>query len=459
MQKSHSSFFSISWSSPLARILTIGFLALLLQIPVALIDDVTFERQANRNAATQDIAAKWGGRQSITGPYILLPIRHSWKNDKGKTQSNVYRQVILPETYQAHAKLGTEVRSRGIYSVPLYEARINLQGRFDLQKIRNRLDKPQHKQLWSQAKLVLGISDVRALRQEAVLQWNKQSLPLEPGTDSNLDSKGGFHSPIGRLLQDQEAMDFQVSLTLGGYDSLYFTPVGRFSDIRIESDWQDPSFQGNWLPAERQVGKQGFDARWQVPYLGRNFPQTWKLSQSRHKEAVQKAQVGVKLLYTLDTYGKTQRSSKYALMFIVLTFLCFWLFEVLSGVQIHPVQYLLVGSAISLFYLLLLSLAEHIGFLAAYSLASIAVALLIGIYSRTLLKQGRRALGIGAGLSILYGYLYMLLEEQDYALLTGSLGLFTILALVMFLTRKVNWYQTGKNLKEDDDQAQIPLNL
>jgi inner membrane protein len=213
----------------------------------------------------------------------------------------------------------------------------------------------------------------------------------------------------------------------------------------MASDWKDPSFQGNWLPSERTVNEEGFDAAWEIPYLGRNYPQSWLYGGKEQQRKLQESAVGVDLVFPLDTYGKTERSIKYELIFIGLTFVGFWLFEILSGIRIHPMQYLFVGGAICLFYLLLLSLAEHAGFIAAYLIAAAMVVSLVTTYARIMLLSRGRAVVVGGGMTALYLYLLTLLQEQEYSLLAGSMGLFVILAGVMYLTRNVNWYNPSKD--------------
>jgi inner membrane protein len=223
----------------------------------------------------------------------------------------------------------------------------------------------------------------------------------------------------------------------------------------LAADSENPSFQGAWLPQQRKISQQGFEASWEIPFLGRSFPQAW-IAHEAPEQAVNDSRFGVELVAPVDQYRMAERSVKYAGLFILLTFASVWLLEGLARVQVHPIQYLLLGCALCLFYLLLLSLAEHLGFAAAYALASLAVIALCGAYSLAILRSRPLACCVGAGVAGLYGYLFVLLINEDYALLFGSLGLLLILAAVMYLTRNVDWYALGGGRAAQTD-AQAPL--
>jgi inner membrane protein len=232
-------------------------------------------------------------------------------------------------------------------------------------------------------------------------------------------------------------------LRLNGSESVFFIPAGKTNGVSMSSSWGDPSFAGAYLPASRSVGAEGFQARWQVSHLSRNYPQQWKSEDvdfGLFREIVSGSAFGVTLFLPVDHYHKTTRASKYAVLFIVLTFAAFFLFEILNRLRIHPFQYLLVGFAMSLFYLLLLSLSEHVGFLAAYASGSaVTIGLIVGYTYRLLAEKKRSALFTGL-LALLYGCLYVLLQLEDFALLIGVLVLLVVLGLLMFITRKIDWY-------------------
>ncbi len=220
---------------------------------------------------------------------------------------------------------------------------------------------------------------------------------------------------------------------------IYFTPFGRETEVSLASNAASPSFQGNWLPVERTLGRDGFRSTWKIPFLGRGFPQAWT-STSNWQEAIAASRFGVELRTPVDHYRMAERSVKYAGLFILWTFAVVWLVETLAGVRVHPIQYLLIGAALCLFYLLELSLAEHVGFGRAYALASLSVIGLVAAYARAVLGRTTRAAIVGAGVAALYGYLFVLLTNEDHALLAGSLALLVALAAIMFVTRKIDWY-------------------
>lgn len=221
-----------------------------------------------------------------------------------------------------------------------------------------------------------------------------------------------------------------------------FAPFGRQTRVDLRGDWPHPSFQGAWLPASREVHDGGFEARWQVPSLGRNFPQRWT-GAGRFDQASRDARFGVDWITPVDPYRMAERSSKYAILFLTLTFLSLWLFEVRVGLRVHPIQYLLVGAALCLFFLLELALAEHLGFGPAYVLAASLVVALLAAYAGAVLRSPGRGALLGGGVTVLYAYLYVLLSQEGYALLAGSLMLTAVLAVVMAVTRRIDWYDTS----------------
>ncbi len=439
--------------APLMRILGMGLLVILLQIPILKIDGLIGERRATRDSAVAEVTQKWGEQQILKGPQIIVPYLVDVKRPQGTAwiiEPEERYAVFLPERLDADVQIQSEVRYRSIYGIPLYRARIQLGGEFDLGKMETAAG--NKKLQWEKAQFVIAISDPKSVKGETSFQLNGRKIDLEPGTGTGLAGQNGFHAPLD-LAADNGKSKFQIALEMGGSDGFYMAPVGRHSSIRIDSNWADPSFQGNWLPTQRTVTDQGFNAVWEIPYLGRNYPQSWFEHCDRYEQKMQESVVGVNLAFPLDTYGKTERSIKYELIFIALTFIGFWLFEILSGFRIHPVQYLLVGGAICMFYLLLLSLSEHIGFLGAYFAAASMVVSLVTVYAINVLKSVGRAGLTGGGMTALYLYLLALLQEQEYSLLAGSIGLFVILALIMFLTRNISWYaaQEERYVEEKDE--------
>lgn len=433
-------------NSQLLRVLLIGLLILLLQIPIAKINGVIGEREQTRNKAVREVTSSWGGNQSIAGPRITVPYLHHWseKRTSGNrvesfTHTETRHATFLPETLRITGTSAGEVRYRGIFQVPLYTISLEVSGRFSRPDF-SAWGTSADDILWEQAYLSLGVSDSKGITEQAALDWNGDALSFLPGSGESSRAKPGIHVPLDGALEG-EAFDFSFPLSLRGSEGVFFTPFGRETVVELTSDWPDPSFKGNWLPTKRSISPKGFEAMWSIPFLGRNYPQQWKTG-SDFDAAINASLFGVKFLVPVDNYRMGHRSVKYAALFLVLTFITLWLFEILSGVRIHPLQYLLLGAGMSVFYLLELSLAEHIGFLTAYVIASSAVVLLIAAYSAVVLKSTTGASIVGGITVTLYGYLYILLRIQDYALLIGSVGLFVVIATIMYLTRKIDWYRS-----------------
>jgi inner membrane protein len=439
--------------SQLPRLLAIGGLALLLQIPIAKIAALVGERQQRRDAAVAEVSGKWGQRQTLVGPALIVPYPHGWTSSQGVlTSAGTRHLVVLPQRLTARGRLTSETLGRGIFSIPVYGVELELSGEFARPDL-GALGVDPASVVWERARLALGISDPRAIQSAAAVHWNGARSEFLPGSDELRLMPTGIHAPVDA--SGAERFEFRVPLSLHGSEGLYLTPFGETTVAELAADSPNPSFQGAWLPRQRAVSAQGFEASWEIPFLGRGFPQAW-VATDPPEEAVASSHFGVELVAPVDHYRMAERSVKYAGLFILLTFASVWLLEGLARVQLHPVQYLLLGSALCLFYLLLLSLAEHLGFPQAYALASLAVIALCGAYSRSILRRRSLALCVAAGVAGLYAYLYVLLMNEDYALLFGSLGLLAILAAVMFTTRNVDWFALGSGGAARGD-TQTPL--
>lgn len=443
MQNSFQETISSIKSSHILRLVLVGFLVLLLQIPIGMISGLISERQKRYNEAVEEVTGKWGRVQSVTGPALIIPYKHRWSETGAKGQqvnrTEVRYATFLPERLKVLGKIDSEVRYRGIFSVPVYRIKLDVEGEF-LQPSFTAWDIDPANVMWDRAQLFLGISDPRAIQVQTNLTWNGQQTAFLPGIgDFAGIASTGIHVPLKNQLQAKR-FTFSFPLTLNGSVGAYFIPFGRDTVVGLKSDWNSPSFKGNWLPTERTISPEGFEATWNIPFLGRNYPQAWT-SVTDMRKAIEGSRFGVDLIVPVDEYRMAERSVKYARLFILLTFACLWLIEVLAKLRIHPVQYLLLGASLCIFFLLELSLSEHVGFGMAYIIASIAVVAMVTTYSKVVLETFRPAAIVGIVVASLYGYLYVLLKNEDYALLIGSVGLFVIVALIMFLTRHVNWYR------------------
>ena len=430
--------------SQMLRLLLIGFLVLLLLIPAAMIGGLVSERRARRAGAVDEVTAKWGRLQVMTGPALVIPYVERRveldKNGKQVVREEARHLTVLPETLAVRGEIESEVRHRGIFSVPVYRLKLEVSGRF-VQPEFSDWNVEAADVRWDRAEIGVGISDARAIQERTDLTMSGRTIAFLPGTGTFNLTDTGIHAPLAGA-PPAAAFDFTFPLVLNGSVGVYFVPFGRETAVTLKSNWPDPSFQGNWLPAKRTVTDKGFEASWSIPFLGRNYPQAW-ISEAKMDETVEASKFGLDLVTPVDEYRMAERSTKYAGLFILLTFATIWLIEVLGRVRVHPIQYLLVGAAMCLFYLLELALSEHLGFAPAYAVAGVAVVALIASYSLAALNSPRRAGIVGGLVAALYAYLYVLLRNEDYALLLGSVGLFLMLAAVMYLTRRIDWHAAG----------------
>lgn len=452
-----------AWSNSLfVKLLLMAILMLGLLFPVGAIMYLVDERQMTADLAVAELSSSWGNTQTLTGPVIIVPYLKRIERvesideaaatvkEKKRIITETYYAYILPDSLSIEGEVFPERRARGIYEVALYKTRLSFTGSFP--RIRNLFPQAQYAGgkgiapediLWNEATLSLGIPDMRGITESVILQWDNRQLDFEPGAGNAPFYNSGIHValPLPTSVEEVKPHTFKTEVILNGSQSLSFLPVAKMTSVALKSTWKDPSFYGAFLPLEREVSEQGFTALWRVASLGRSFPQQWKSEDTGVlPNSLYESAFGLRLLMPVSIYQTAMRSVKYAVLFIVLTFVTFFIFELFNPIRIHPLQYLLVGFALCVFYLLLLSFSEQIGFDFAYLVSGAATVTLISAYSSFILKDLQRAFILGATLALLYGYLYILVQLQTMALLFGSLGLFFILALIMFITRKVDWY-------------------
>ncbi len=422
-------------SSLLVRLLATGFLVLLLQIPIGLINGAVQERRTTRSEAMQSVVATSGGAQTLLGPVLAIPtVEHTLDADGKPLEVRAVRYV-LPQDLDVKARTDTEIRRRGIFDVPLFAASVDLTGRFAPDDLK--LPSPRTP-IWKEAELCLGMGDVRAIREAPAARLGTATVPFQPAPGSCVFLGSGIHARLDSQ-PSAEGLPFRIHLALAGSERLAFVPVGSDTRVSVAGNWATPGFDGAFLPRERDLRDSGFSARWHVLHLARNFPVTFDGAEVTAPRFAASA-FGVTFVSPVDAYRTTDRALKYQLLFLSLTATLFFMFELLVGQRVHPVQYLLVGLALCLFYLLLLSLSEHVGFTAAYWVAAGTITALVGVYGSFVLGKRLRGLILAALLATLYEFLFVLLQLQDYALLAGSLGLLVILTVIMLVTRKVDWY-------------------
>lgn len=445
-------------NSKFLRVLLLGFLSLLLLIPVGSIRDLIAERERTRGQAQLEIARQWGGAQTITGLFLVLPYRNPYvvtRDGKTVTEYETGFGVVLPELLDIAATETTEHRQRGLFSIPVYRGKATLAGHFSKPSLAA-IGIPDEAIIWDKVEVVLMMDDLRALTGPVELSIGDTQLRFQPGGGQVLSAlplprafndegqmqerAGGIVHAAWPLSGAEQALTFNLPLSFNGSERLDFMPTGRLTRVRVQGDWPSPSFSGAWLPTERSVAEDGsgFTARWEITDLSRDFGQVWNANRMP-TQGLRTSSFGLSLFPAVDEYMMAHRAVKYAQLFIVLTFALWWLFEIVGGVRLHPLQYLLVGAGLSAFYLLQLALAEHLGFRLSYALAATAVTVQITLYSWSALHSLRRASGIGLAMAGLYTYLFAVLREENYALLTGAVGLFLMLSLIMWLTRRIDW--------------------
>ena len=424
----------------MARLIVMIMLLLGLTVPLVMIYSVVSERTSRRNEAAGTIGREWGGPQTLGGPVLTIPYRHAWRDPNGVMQERTDRLFVLPETLSIEGTVDPETRRRGLFEVVVYTGHLTVSGRFPKPELSGVRPSPTTID-WESATVDVGISDPRGIARRVSLTLTGRDVAARPGVTSNGLFSTGVRAPVAGLTAESEPLAFAFTLDLKGTSHLQFMPSGDETSVRLSSTWPHPSFFG--APHESVTDDSGFKAAWRVPYFGRGFSPRWTESDMRPEERQHQAQssaFGVTLIRPVDIYVQTERAVKYAALFIVLTFVIAFLWEISGRVLVHPIQYAFVGFAMSIFYLLLLSLSEHVGFDRAYAVAAGATIGLVTWYWSGIVKGLGQGSLMGSALVTLYGFLYLLLRLEDYALLAGSVGLFIILAALMFMTRTVNWY-------------------
>lgn len=421
--------------------LKIGFiliLVLLLMIPNFLIQDLIRERQSLDYQVKKEIAANWGPNQNIFGPILSIPYDVELEfDDKIKLVQHTLR--IVPEQIDIEVDLNTEERKKGIYKAILYNADHKINGIFKLPAVSDfgNYVKEIH---WEEAVVDIGFSSAASLDDIVQFTWNNDNYKMASGVSSPSLFYSGIHAKVN-IDASKGKYKFASNIGINGSESIHYLPIASNTSVKMNSTWDSPGFNGLPSPQTREISDNGFSAVWKATEYNRPFKNVWKdneVNLTNHS-----ALFGVELVQTVGHYQKNMRSAKYALLILSLSFMVFFFFEILKGSKIHPVQYIFIGLALSVFYILLLSFSEPIGFNAAYIIAASATIGLISWYSKFLLKKGSKVFILTLILSILYAYIFTLLQMEDLALLVGSLGLFSALVITMYLSRNTDWYAMG----------------
>jgi inner membrane protein len=447
----------------MVKLFSIGFLILILLIPSAWIDDLIQERQGRSDQVIQEVADKWSGSQTITGPVLVIPFKRHEVIDRGKDgkeiREHIEKAYFLPESLNIDGTVNPEILHRGIFDAVVYQSSLQVRSTFTTPDFKS-LDVAEEDVIWNNAQVIFGISDLRGISDNPVLSIGNKPYTAEPSNDTgitvvpsqrsntstndyNVTVDQKINSSNGILVklawENAESFDgnFLLKINLTGSKRLDFVPVGKTTDVKLSGPWEDPSFDGEFLPATRTVSSNGFTASWKVLHFNRPFAQQW-VDDNR---ALKGSDFGVRLLIPVDQYQKSTRTSKYAQLIILLTFIALFLVEITRKVRIHPFQYILIGAALIIYYTLLLSISEQLGYNRAYWIASIATVILITLYSTTFLKNASLVILLSMLLIVFYTFIFVIILQQDLSLLIGSIGLFMVVAALMFFSRKVTWYR------------------
>lgn len=449
-------------SSLSLKLFVIGFLIVILMIPIGMIAFLTNERESRQEEAFREVSGKWGNEQTITGPILSIPYKD--KVERTTSEGTVIDETIryahfLPEELNIKGVVDPEKRKRGIYEVVVYNAKLEISGRF-LAPDFSKWDIAKDDILYKQAFVTLGIPDTRGIKEVRDLEFGNKKYAFNPGVKTNDVVALGINADVD-LSQNNDKQNFKINISLNGSRDIYFSPLGRSTQVELSSAWSDPSFQGAFLPENHTINEAGFTAKWKVLELNRSFPQKFlgsigavepvmpieyneKMPAVSQAGAINQSNFGVRLLVLADEYQETVRALKYAIMLLCLTFLVLFFYEAMRGVRVHPLQYILIGLALALFYLLLLSISEYVGFKVAYLVSALTIISLITLYSKSIFKAWRPAWLEALILAFVYGFIFVILQLEDYSLLVGSLGLLAILSLVMLVSRKIDWYNIAQ---------------
>ncbi|MBS1544568.1 MAG: cell envelope integrity protein CreD [Bacteroidetes bacterium] len=449
------------------KLMSIGFLVLLLLIPSTWIQHLMHERHSRAEDVVDEISSKWSGQQSLSGPVLVIPYHYREtvidRDKKGveyvERKANYY---LLPEKLDVKGTVKPQVLHRGIFDAAVYESQIEMRAEFarpviDAEGI-NEKDV-----LWNEARMVFSVSDLRGISDNPVFLVGNTNLATEPTGDIGLDIpvnkwedseservsgngagsiylSNGIVARLGWASEKDFNGHTEITLPLKGSQQLAFIPSGKTTEVKLSGPWASPSFNGEFLPAEREISDEGFSARWKVLHYNRPFAQSWNTDHLK----LAGADFGVKLLIPVDQYQKSIRTSKYSELIIILTFAALFLVEISRKIRIHPFQYILIGAALIIYYTLLISLSEQVGYNAAYWVSTLATVGLVGAYSLSFMEERRLTALLISLMLVFYAFIFVIILQQDFSLLLGSIGLFIIIGAMMYFSRTIKWYDEGR---------------
>ena len=445
MEQKKNKFSNWMRNSITARMLVVGVLIMVLLIPLSFVKDLITERSYRQKEVVNEINSKWGNEVLLSGPILKVPYtieKEEKTYDKKKESYFTTTKEIskfayfFPDKLNIDSKVETKPLNRSIYKSVVYNSDIEVSGEFPIIDFSSEAVKPKTIE-WEKASVIVQTSNLKGIRNTLEVQLGNQKLTMNPKYDTNSLNTIQSEAIVGITETVQSPTPFSFTMTVNGSESLQFIPIGKETSATMTSNWHSPSFSGLFLPEDgsRNITADGFSASWKVLQINRQFEQAF----FGYLPNLQEFAFGTKLIIPVDEYQKSERTAKYGFMVIGLTLLVFLLIQLVSKIYIHPFQYVMVGLALVMFYTLLISISEHSTFLKAYLIAAFSVLALIVVYSRAILKGFKFPLLIGVSLASLYGFIYIIIQLESYALLVGSIGLFTILAIIMFASRKIDW--------------------
>ncbi len=420
-------------------------LVLLMLIPLSFVQDLTFERKIRQENVKREISKKWGEEVKFYGPILKVPYEKSFKKKKKNKEGEIFYVIekethhayILPNEYDVEANIEANKKHRGIYDAVVYKSDFDIKGRFDLDNYK-KYKVPLTSFKWENAQLIMKTTNLKSIRNNINVSLDSKSYDFQPlyeGGSQWLQSMETQEISIQDTANKKRFVDFEVDISYNGSESVKMVPIGKTSAFSVTSNWQDPSFNGNYLPIDKTITEKGFSANWKILHFNRPFPQTF----SNTIPNLLEHSFGLDLMVSVDQYQQNERAAKYGLLVIGLTFLTFFMIQVINKLSIHIMEYAMIGLAMVLFYTLLLSITEHSTFSVAYLISSLATISLISVYSFSLLKKVKLLFFVTTTMSLLYAYIFVIIQMESYALLSGSIGLFIILSIVMYFSRKVDW--------------------
>jgi len=449
--------------SIMVKLFSIGFLILILLIPASWIEDLIQERQGRANEVIREVSDKWSGTQTLSGPVLMIPFTKiektkRWQDGKQieELTESVHKAYFLPEEYTVSSKVAPEKLHRGIFDVAVYETDLSMKAIFAVPDFTS-WNIPDTQVHWKEAVLLNGITDLRGISENPVIQVGENKILSEPSSDLGLlinqpvfyqgeyesvtstkqyQLTSGIVASFGWLTRPESQLSVSVQLSLKGSEGLYFVPTGKSTQVDVAGPWSSPSFEGKLLPKDRTVTEQEFSATWKVLSYNRPFAQKW----INDDQSLSGSEFGVRLLIPADQYQKSIRTAKYGALIILLAFTALFLVEITTKIRIHPFQYILIGVALIIYYTLLLSLSEQVGYNIAYGISSVATIFLVSFYASSFLQKKSILFLFTTLMTFFYAFIFVIIQAQDFSLLIGSIGLFLIIGLLMYFSRNIKWY-------------------